>query len=201
MAKQAPKEKNADARLAKMRELEYHRAQMRELKYHEAQAKLLEADPDVMEIEGQSAIRRKRVKVDHLAEIPHNRPGDSSSTFRVPDIDSDDEMSVDEDVEEMANVFEEGSTTGMEEAGVKEAPKAAEAKASGAKEGSKEGAKEVGVNETVGQEQVLQQEKWVFEFPEVGPRAPNVHMSEEESAMCGAMFSKGLAEFLAAGGH
>ena len=51
--------------------------------------------------------RRKRVKVDSLAWIPHHRPGESSGTFRVPDIDSDDEMEVDETIPERSNVFAE----------------------------------------------------------------------------------------------
>lgn len=53
------------------------------------------------------AHRTKRVKIDDLLYIPHNRPGDPSGTFRVYDDDSDDEMEVDEDVELRKNVFEE----------------------------------------------------------------------------------------------
>ena len=85
-----PRLKNADERLAKIRTLEDLRRKVKDL----------EQDEDV---------RRptKRVKVDNLAEIPHNRPGDASSTFRVPDIDSDDEMEVDWNVEERSNVFDD----------------------------------------------------------------------------------------------
>ncbi|KAK4569335.1 hypothetical protein LTR86_003097 [Recurvomyces mirabilis] len=64
----------------------------------------LNSDSDVIEMESH---RRKRVKVDSLAWIPHHRPGESSGTFRVPDIDSDDEMEVDEMVPERSNVFAE----------------------------------------------------------------------------------------------
>lgn len=191
LAKPPPKEKNADVRLAKMRNLEYFRAQVKEL----------EADPDVVDIEGHSAIKRKRVKVDHLAVIPHNRPGDSSSTFRVPDFDSDSEMSVDEDVEEMTNVFEESEATGMEGAGEKEASKEAGAKEAGPMEAVKEVEVNENADETVGQDQMAVPEKWVFDFPEVGARDPNHHMSEEESALASWKFEQGLAEFLAAGGH
>ncbi|KAK3673352.1 hypothetical protein LTR78_006898 [Recurvomyces mirabilis] len=69
----------------------------------------LNADSDVIEMESH---RRKRVKVDSLAWIPHHRPGESSGTFRVPDIDSDDEMEVDETIPERSNVFAEA--VGME---------------------------------------------------------------------------------------
>ena len=82
------KEPNADTRLAKIRQADFYRRKLAEL----------EKDEEVLR-------KVKRVKVDHLAEIPHNRPGDPSSCFRVPDIDSDDEMEVDEDVEERRNIF------------------------------------------------------------------------------------------------
>ncbi|KAF2163759.1 hypothetical protein M409DRAFT_25943 [Zasmidium cellare ATCC 36951] len=48
----------------------------------------------------------KRVKVDEIAEIPHRRPGDRPGTFAVPEIDSDGELEVDEDVEMVGNLFE-----------------------------------------------------------------------------------------------
>ncbi|TKA65958.1 hypothetical protein B0A55_10156, partial [Friedmanniomyces simplex] len=66
----------------------------------------LNQDEDIIEMESH---RRKRVKVDDLQYIPHNRPGESSGTFRVPDIDSDDEMEVEMSVPERVNVFEEAA--------------------------------------------------------------------------------------------
>jgi hypothetical protein len=89
--------KNADQRWEKMRRLQDLRKELAELN----------RDEDVLEMESH---RRKRVKVDTLAYIPHHRPGESSSTFRVPDIDSDDEMEVDISVPERANAFEEAAT-------------------------------------------------------------------------------------------
>ena len=91
-----PREPNADVRLAKIQ-------RMREL---QNELKKLQEDADIQDMEAHSVHRRKRVKIDNLAVIPHNRPGDSASTFRVPDIDSDDEMEVDDSVTERTNVFE-----------------------------------------------------------------------------------------------
>lgn len=91
-----PRESNADARAEKMShylQLKHQLAKMNE-------------DAEIKEMESH---RRKRVKVDTLAYIPHNRPGESSGTFRVPDIDSDDEMEVDISVPERTNVFAEAA--------------------------------------------------------------------------------------------
>jgi hypothetical protein len=52
----------------------------------------------------------KRVKIHHLKEIPHNRPGDAEGTFRFPDLDSDDEMEVDIDAPLRSNIFEESES-------------------------------------------------------------------------------------------
>jgi len=49
--------------------------------------------------------KTKRVKIEHLKEIPHNLPGEPSGSFRFPEADSDDEMEVDEDVEVIENPF------------------------------------------------------------------------------------------------
>lgn len=95
-AMQKPKEKNADARAAKLQRYNELREELERLK----------KDADIQEIEAHSVHRRKRVKIDDLAVIPHNRPGDPSGTFRVPDPDSDDEISIDGDFEERMNVFE-----------------------------------------------------------------------------------------------
>lgn len=93
-----PREPNADERLAKLNHYN-------ELKEH---VQTLEKDEDIKEMT--AAHRTKRVKIDDLVSIPHNRPGDPSSTFRVYDDDSEDEMEVDEAVELRKNVFEEVST-------------------------------------------------------------------------------------------
>ena len=87
-----PRDPNADRRIAKLR------------RFHELQAQLEEmrGDEEIKELIGHNI---KRVKVDELTSIPHNRPGDAASTFRVPDIDSDDEMEVDEDLIARSNVF------------------------------------------------------------------------------------------------
>ena len=104
-----PKEPNADARLAK---LERMRALQKELKE-------LEEDKDIQEMQSH---RRKRVKIDNLPSIPHNRPGDSAGTFRVPEPDSDDEIEVMEGVEEASNLF----NSEMEDGAVEEESEVAE---------------------------------------------------------------------------
>ncbi|KAK5693253.1 hypothetical protein LTR17_025174, partial [Elasticomyces elasticus] len=88
-----PSDTNADRRFEKMERLRKLQVELSELN----------ADDDVQEMQSH---RLKRVKVDDLEYIPHNRPGDSSGTFRVPDIDSDDEMEVEFDVPERQNVFQ-----------------------------------------------------------------------------------------------
>jgi hypothetical protein len=80
--------------------------------------KQLKALKDDEELNGMTEPPMKRVKVDDLVAIPHNKPGDVVSTFRVPDIDSDDEMDVDVDEELRANIFEMNSTA----ASAKESP-------------------------------------------------------------------------------
>ena len=96
-----PLESNADIRHEKY---ERFRKLQKELKE-------LEEDKDIKEIQSH---RSKRVKIDNLVSIPHNRPGDSEGTFRVPDYDSDDEMEVGEDVVERSNVFEESEQMQVE---------------------------------------------------------------------------------------
>lgn len=94
LAKPKPRLPNADARRAKT-------TRWLELK---AEYERMKEDPVVKEIESRKI---KRVKVDHLAVIPHNRPGDPSGCFRVPEWDSDDEIEVNDDVEETTNIFDE----------------------------------------------------------------------------------------------
>ncbi|KAK5175623.1 uncharacterized protein LTR77_000762 [Saxophila tyrrhenica] len=95
-----PREPNADARLEKIQRIRALEKQLQELK----------SDDDVKDIEAHSIHRRKRVKIDDLAVIPHNRPGDSSGTFRVPDYDSDEEIEVDSDCMDLSgnsNIFDD----------------------------------------------------------------------------------------------
>ncbi|KXS94539.1 hypothetical protein AC578_7493 [Pseudocercospora eumusae] len=107
----APREPNADRRLEKLR------------KYQELdqQLKAMKADPETQEIVERPM---KRVKIDDLVSIPHNRPGDAKSTFRMFEIDSDEEMEVDEEAEVRSNVFETSENN--------ETPKAPEAPAKSA---------------------------------------------------------------------
>ncbi|CAK1357202.1 unnamed protein product [Cercospora beticola] len=88
-----PKDTNADRRLEKLRKFKELDAQLQALKQDE-------------EVKQMTERPLKRVKVDTLVRIPHNRPGEASGTFRMPDIDSDDEMEVDADQETRSNIFD-----------------------------------------------------------------------------------------------
>lgn len=144
-----PAEINADARFAKVERMKQLERELEQLK----------RDSDVLEMESH---RRKRVKVDQLAYIPHNKPGDSEGTFRVPDIDSDDEMEVEYNVPERVNVFEEASRTekGVEQQVVQEMERTTQEK------------------EKVVQE-VKEVKKTVWNFPSVGKRRPDQEKSAE----------------------
>lgn len=98
-----PREPNADARLAKIQRIRDLERQLNELK----------EDVEVQQIESHSIHRRKRVKIDDLASIPHNRPGDSVGTFRVPEPDSDDEIEVEDSMDVDSNIFEEGEKSAV----------------------------------------------------------------------------------------
>lgn len=153
-----PRESNADARLAK---LERVRALQKELEE-------LQQDED---IKGMQSHRVKRVKIDHLAVIPHNRPGDPSGCFRVPEEDSDDEMEVYESVEERSNIFEEMNTE-VEAVATQEPP------------------------HTVAPETVEADPPMVFNFPHVAPVPPDYYVSEEYKEEAGRLFAEGFAEFM-----
>ena len=156
---QKPKEPNADARAAKV---EHYMQMKRELER-------LKQDADIKEIEAHSVHRRKRVKIDELAVIPHNRPGDPSGTFRMPEPDSDDEISVDEDFEETMNVY-----TATEKA--QDEP--------------------IEPIQPIQPIQPVQPEEPVFTFPEVGQRPETYHETEEFKDAAGDLFAAGLAEFV-----
>lgn len=134
----------------------------------------LKQDADIKDMTAQSARSRKRVKIDNLAAIPHNRPGDSSSTFRVPDIDSDDEMEVDANVEERSNIFEDVE---MEKETEKEAAIEAE-------------------KDTVKEVEHIQVP--VFEFPDVGAKPADYVVTEDYQNEAGLWFEKGLHGFIPA---
>lgn len=111
-----PREPNADKRLARMQQLE---KLMEQKKQMEEQIAKLAAE---QEADGIDTRKRKRVKVDELAYIPHNNPGDAKSTFRVPEWDSDDEMEVDEAVPVRPNVFSVNAETQPAASPAKAAP-------------------------------------------------------------------------------
>lgn len=90
-SKPVPRERNADARFGKLQQLAAEPPTPKPV-----QAEKTEVAPRPT----------KRVKVDQLLYIPHNRPGDAEGTFRAPDIDSDDEMEVDIDVPLRPNMFD-----------------------------------------------------------------------------------------------
>ena len=135
--------------------------------------------------------RRKRVKVDDLEVIPHNLPGDSSGTFRVPDWDSDDEMEVDESVPERKNVFSiQAQQQAEQQAPQQAAPQQASqpAETSAADEMSFSMEQKPAEND---EEEVID-----FGFPTFGPRLPEHDISEEEEERLGAEFARGFNEFL-----
>ncbi|KAK0876028.1 hypothetical protein LTR87_010181 [Friedmanniomyces endolithicus] len=153
----APAENNADRRFEKAERLR---------KLHKELAEL-NKDEDIIEMESH---RRKGVKVDDLQYIPHNRPGESSGTFRVPDIDSDDEMEVEMSVPERSNVFEE--------AVAREPTPAA-------------------VAEPRPEEQQQQEEEPMWVFPSVGKRDPNEpRLTHEEEMEARAAFRADYAVWL-----
>ncbi|KAK5133599.1 hypothetical protein LTR08_007547 [Meristemomyces frigidus] len=154
-----PKELHADMRFAKLE-------RMRKL---ERELDDLKKDDDIIEMESH---RRKRVKVDNLAWIPHNRPGDSEGTFRVPDFDSDDEMEVDLSVPERSNIFEEAASLSQMEPG--------------------HVVQEVHAQQPVQAEK--QEEEYVSEwnFPSVGKRTAADDISCEEEERLRVMFVEGF---------
>lgn len=100
-----PHDKNNYERIRRLREIEELKIQ------HEAMEKKLAKLRAEQEAEAEAQPRKtKRVKIEHLKEIPHNRPGESSGSFRFPEADSDDEMTVDEDAELIDNAFDEEDT-------------------------------------------------------------------------------------------
>jgi hypothetical protein len=180
-AKPKPKEPNADVRLAKLQQLQELEAKAKQAQQEadklKAEMNRMKQDADIREIEAHSVHRRKRVKVDHLKVIPHNRPGDSSSTFRVPEIDSDDEMSVDEDVEEDSNVFEELEK--RYEQAQQQTPVQPPIP-------------------TMTQTPRTVEQQPMFTFPNVGNKPDNYHVSEEFKEAAGKFFDHGFQQYISA---
>lgn len=131
-------------------------------------------DPEVKEMTAERPM--KRVKVDKLVVIPHNRPGDAEGTFRYPDIDSDSEIEVDEEAEMRENIFDI-STIGQT---------AEPQEARQARQGGKEA-----------EESVPGVESKTWDFPSVGllPSGEEVQVNN----LAGAKFAYGLEQWLATG--
>jgi len=142
-------------------------------KYNNLKAELasLSNDEDVI---GMQSLRMKRVNVNKLAKIPHNRPGESSGTFRVPEIDSDDEMEVDESVEELSNVFELAADN-TEDGQVADGTEAGQ----------------------VSDGTEAEEEVFTWNFPTVGPRLPEHAISEEETEEAHQYFKTEFRAWLA----
>lgn len=200
-----PKETNADARRAKLE-------RMREL---QKELEELQKDEDVQEMQSH---RRKRVKIDNLVSIPHNLPGDSSGTFRVPEGDSDDEMEVYDDVEERSNVFEDSErmVQDMEVVPPKVQPlkEVPNPQSQAVRNTPKPQPKPVKEAPTPKFQQAVQaaptpkfqpstpvlpkEARIEFHFPQIGPIPEGYYVSEAYQQEACAIFEAGLAEFLAA---
>lgn len=208
MAKEKPKQPNADARIATIQQ------------WHDIKKEYerLRDDPVVKEVEGHG---RKRVKVDNLPVIPHNRPGDSSSTFRVPDIDSDDEMEVDEEVEETTNVFEDSeklqektpgttpmrastqpTTTPLQQPSTQRTATPLQQQSTQQTMSSLQPPATQQTTTSLPQPSPSAQqattEEPTFDFPDVAPWSPSMEVSEEFKEQAGQAFAKGFAAWLAA---
>lgn len=191
----APREPNADRRLEKLRKF----------KELDEQLKAMKKDPETKDIVERPM---KRVKIDHLVSIPHNRPGDSKSTFRMFEIDSDEEMEVDEEVEERSNVFENSTQ--------EETPKALEAPARSTESGTAveaekpKTAQKTGSNtyykfnwsntdtETIVEMINPKKAAKVFRWESFGPRTTS-HLAGAEMEAAAAKFAYGMAQFEATG--
>ncbi|EME83123.1 uncharacterized protein MYCFIDRAFT_215198 [Pseudocercospora fijiensis CIRAD86] len=184
----APREPNADRRLEKLRKYQELDQQLRAMK----------ADPETKEIVERPM---KRVKIDDLVSIPHNRPGDAKSTFRMFEIDSDEEMEVDEDVETRSNVFEtseSNETPKVPEAPVKRAeitpaveiPQPAAPKIHNVYDFKWT----VGRSETTVEMVRPQKENEVFQWPTLQPRT-KPPLEGREAYFAAATFAYGMAFF------
>ena len=197
-----PKETNADARYAKMQRMRELQKELEELKQ----------DADVQDMEAHSVHRRKRVKIDNLAVIPHNRPGDSASTFRVPDIDSDDEMEVDDAIEERTNIFQEMEIE-EERASQSKKRKARELEDEQQKAKESDMQKAKVIEEQMAKAKATptpnltpsttmnEKEKEVhqapkFTFPSVAPKPASYHVTAEYKNAAGSLFEQGFQEWL-----
>jgi hypothetical protein len=154
-----PRDPNADSRLAKLQ------------KYHETKDGLQEMEKDA-EIKEMVQPRIKRVKVDDLVTIPHNRPGDPSSMFRVYDADTDDEMEVEESWEVRENVFEEDESTNEKQNDTSTEQTAAQTQQIPQSQPAQTPQQP---QEPVQEEEEIPEgvELMTFDFPDIGKRDPN----------------------------
>ncbi|TKA34254.1 hypothetical protein B0A50_00234 [Salinomyces thailandicus] len=193
-----PADSNADRRFEKMMRMRKLQRELEQLK----------EDDDIKEMESH---RRKRVKVDDLEFIPHCRPGEGSGTFRVPDIDSDDEMEVDFDVPLKSNLFQEA--IGEEQKGpnpvkqIQETPKAKQTQETRA-------VQQVRPSQPVQPVQPVQTDNQQglvnpteapvvseWNFPDVGKRAEGDVPSPEEELAYRDTFRAGFAKFCVERGY
>jgi hypothetical protein len=118
-----PYDKNNYERIRRAREMEQLVVQQ------EAMAQKLARLRAAQQAEDEDKPRkRKRVKIEHLKEVPHRLPHDPSGSFRVPEADSADEMEVDDDASVIENVFttaDDEETTPRQTSPVKTNPFAA----------------------------------------------------------------------------
>lgn len=178
---------NADARIAKIRRAEALRKELAQLEEEEIILR-----------------RTKRVKVDHLSEIPHNRPGDSSSTFRVPDIDSDDEMEVLDDIDGRPNIF---SASQQQQPASAQQPATQLPLTQPIATNQEQAVTSLPQPPQLPAQQITsslpparqQQQAMIpppqFTFPEVAPRPADYHVLEEYKQAAGELFNAGFAAY------
>lgn len=184
----APREPNADARMLKLHRYRDLNLQLQKLK----------EDPEIIEM-----VRRpfKRVKVDTLDHLPHHRPGESSGTFRVPEI-FDDEIEVDADDTDY-NIFSEANpaastTTATSTAPVvSTAPGADKATAQTPAPQRLDVTAETGAAEASMEAPMQDGPAMTFDWPDVGQAQPG--QEPEYDQFQGAKFTYGLASWMATG--
>lgn len=179
-----PREPNADRRLDKVRTYSSLKDEL----------KTMEEDPEIQQLIGGRPL--KRVKVDKLVKIPHNKPGDAPGTYAVPDIDSDDEMEVDADEETRSNIFDtlpaESTPAPAAQAAPRRETQAAATPAPAIQapviQAPPERAASAPIAETIDTPPM------VFHFPDVG-RNPGGRLNKCDDKYAGAKFAYGLAHF------
>ena len=183
-----PREPNADKRLNKVRTYSTLKEEL----------KAMEEDPEIQQLMGGRPL--KRVKVDKLVKIPHNKPGDASGTYAVPDIDSDDEMEVDADEETRSNIFDTLPVESTPAPAVQAAPRretqAAATPASAIQAPVIQAPPERVVSAPVAK--AVDTPPMVFNFPDVG-KNPGGRLNTTIDTYAGAKFAYGFAHFMKTG--